>query len=47
MKLKLIHHALLVILALTAFGGLAGAQTFSSEDLASRTVERRAVEAAI
>jgi hypothetical protein len=32
--------------ALTAFGGRTLAQNFSAEDLARRTVERRAVEAA-
>ena len=47
MQPKLINHALLVILVLTALGSSAEAQTFSSEDLARRTIERRAVEAAI
>ena len=47
MKSSLLSSALGATMALTALGGLVEAQTFTSEDLARRTIERRAVEAAI
>lgn len=47
MKPKPMNNALLVILAIAALGRPALAQSVSSEDLARRAVERRAVEAAI
>ena len=47
MKSSLLSFALGATMALTALGGPVESQTFSSEDLARRTIERRAVEAAI
>jgi len=47
MKSRLVNNALLVILAIAVFGRPALAQSFSAEDLARRTIERRAVEAVI
>jgi hypothetical protein len=47
MKSRLVHNALLVILAMTMLPCPALAQHFSAEELARRTVERRAVEAVI
>jgi hypothetical protein len=47
MQSKHVHNALLVILAMAALGHPALAQSISSDDLARRAIERRAVEAAI
>ena len=47
MQSRRMHNALLVILAMSALGHPALAQSVSSNDLATRTLERRAVEAAI
>lgn len=47
MKPRFMNLALLLILTLAAFDGPAMAQDFTAEDLARRTIERRAVEAAI
>jgi hypothetical protein len=47
MESKLVNNALIVILAMATLSCPALAQNFSAEELARRTVERRAVEAVI